>query len=148
MADDLDRVVHDFVRASTTARKAPEFVPKVKQVGRVVSIGDGVAHVEGLRDIAVLADLIARAVKQGADPGAADVLDAYANMRKQDIRSITLATDGLARLFSNPLTGIALARSAGLVATDLLPGIRHRIARHAMGVRGHLPQLGRGLPLE
>ena len=52
MADDLDRVVHDFVRASTTARKAPEFVPKVKQVGRVVSIGDGVAHVEGLRDIA------------------------------------------------------------------------------------------------
>ncbi len=52
MADDLDRVVHDFVRANATARNAPEFVPKVKQVGRVISIGDGVAHVEGLRDIA------------------------------------------------------------------------------------------------
>jgi F-type H+-transporting ATPase subunit alpha len=52
MTDDLDRVVHDFVRASASARKAPAFVPKVKQVGRVVSIGDGVAHVEGLRDIA------------------------------------------------------------------------------------------------
>ena len=52
MADDLDRVVHDFVRANTTARNATEFVPKVKQVGRVISIGDGVAHVEGLRDIA------------------------------------------------------------------------------------------------
>ena len=52
MADDLDLVVHDFVRANASAQKAPAFVPKVKQVGRVVSIADGVAHVEGLRDIA------------------------------------------------------------------------------------------------
>ena len=52
MADDLDHIVKDFARANATARKMPRFAPKVKQFGRVVSIGDGVAHVEGLRDIA------------------------------------------------------------------------------------------------
>ena len=52
MTNELDRVVQDFVRATATAQKTPAFSPSVKQVGRVVSVGDGVAHVEGLRDIA------------------------------------------------------------------------------------------------
>ncbi len=101
----------------------------------------------GLRDIATLVDVVTDAIKQGEDPGSEAVLQKYAKWRKQDVRSITLATDGLARIFSNPLVGVGTARSAGLVATDLLPGLRHRIARHAMGVLGKQPRLGRGLPL-
>lgn len=102
----------------------------------------------GLRDIAVLADCIAAAIQEGADIGSDHVLRKYAQWRKQDVRSMALATDGLARLFSNPLGPIAFARSSGLILADLIPAIRHRIAHHAMGLRGHLPRLGRGLPYE
>jgi F-type H+-transporting ATPase subunit alpha len=52
MTDELDRVVQDFGRATAAAQKAPAFAPRVKQVGRIVSVGDGVAYVEGLRGVA------------------------------------------------------------------------------------------------
>lgn len=102
----------------------------------------------GLRDIAVLVDIIADALKAGEDPGSDAVLKQYSDLRTRDINSMALITDGLARLFSNPLLSITLARNAGLIAADLLPGVRHQIARHAMGVIGRLPRLARGVPFE
>ena len=101
----------------------------------------------GLRDVAVLADVLLDARRQGHDPGNLHVLQAYAEWRRRDQREITVFTDGLVRLFSNPLPPLAWARDAGLVALDLLPPCRHALARRAMGLAGHLPRLGRGLPL-
>jgi 2-octaprenyl-6-methoxyphenol hydroxylase len=60
---------------------------------------------------------------------------------------MALITDGLARLFSNPLKSVTFGRNLGLLAADLIPGVRHRIAGHAMGLKGTLPRLARGLPL-
>lgn len=102
----------------------------------------------GLRDIAVLADVVADAIKRGSDPGEETILNAYASQRQSDQRNMALATDALARLFSNPLSVVSTGRNIGLIAADLLPGIRHGIARHAMGLMDAHARLSRGLSIE
>ena len=102
----------------------------------------------GLRDVAVLVDVIAGALKRGEDPGEERILQAYASQRQTDQRNMAMVTDGLARLFSNPLSVITTGRNIGLLAADLLPGIRHQIARHAMGLKDAHARLSRGLSIE
>jgi len=100
----------------------------------------------GIRDVAALVDVVLEAQRDGADIGGDDTLQRYAAWREGEQRNVALATDGLARLFSNPLGMLRLGRNLGLLAVDLLPGARHRLARGAMGLLGRLPRLGRGLP--
>ena len=100
----------------------------------------------GLRDIAVLADLIANALRQQQDPGSEQLLQQYQKQRLPDQQQVALLTDGLVRLFGNPLRGLSMGRNLGMLAADLLPGVRHRIARHAMGLGGIQSRLARGLP--
>jgi 2-octaprenyl-6-methoxyphenol hydroxylase len=99
----------------------------------------------GIRDVAALVDVVLEARRAGVDIGGADVLQRYAAWREAEQRNVALATDGLARLFSNPLGIVRLGRNLGLLAVDLLPGARHGLARGAMGLLGRLPRLGRGL---
>ena len=93
----------------------------------------------GLRDVAVLADVIS-----AGDPGDSAALKRYADWRRQDQRVVALFTDGLARLFVNPLLPVRLARDLGLLALDLVPGLKRRFTRRAMGLSGHLPRLALG----
>lgn len=102
----------------------------------------------GLRDVAVMADVVSRAMLETGDPGVPEVLKAYSDERQSDHRNMALATDGLARLFGNPLGVITMGRNIGLLAADLLPGIRHQIARHAMGLKDAKARLSRGLSVE
>ena len=45
--------------------------------------------------------------------------------------------------------GVPIAlRGAGMLAFDLLPGVRKAFARHTMGLAGRLPRLSRGVPLK
>lgn len=101
----------------------------------------------GIRDVAALADLVHDTVQQGGDPGDPRVLSAYATARGAEQRAVALATDGLARLFSNPLRMLRAGRSLGLVAMELVPGARHALARAAMGLSGRQPRLARGVKL-
>lgn len=101
----------------------------------------------GLRDVAVLAELVVEAARRGDDPGDPLLLDAYARWRRSDQRRTALFTDALARVFAFPLAPVAAARNAGLLALDLCPPARHWLARRTMGVAGRLPRLARGLPL-
>lgn len=101
----------------------------------------------GLRDVAALADVLVDAAAAGADIGDLAVLQEYQRWRGRDQQLVSLATDGLARLFANPLVPLRLGRNLGMLAMDLLPGARHRLARVAMGLSGRLPRLARGLPL-
>lgn len=101
----------------------------------------------GLRDVAALAETLADAVAQGRDPGSPPVLEAYARWREVDQRQVMGFTDTLVRVFSNGLPPLALARNLGLLATDLVPGLKHGLARRAMGLTGRQPRLARGLPL-
>lgn len=100
-----------------------------------------------LRDVAALAEVIADGQAEGADPGAAAGLARYQAWRVGDQRETMLFTDALTRVFDNPLGPVALARNLGLLAFDLLPPVKQRLARHSMGLAGHLPRLARGLPL-
>jgi 2-octaprenyl-6-methoxyphenol hydroxylase len=99
-----------------------------------------------LRDVAVLADLLADA-GSGSDPGDNDLLDAYSRWRRQDLDAVQLYTDGLVRLFTNPWPPLAHLRGAALAALDMCDPARHALARRSMGIAGRLPRLGRGQAL-
>lgn len=103
----------------------------------------------GLRDVAILAELIADALHAdpSADPGDPALLRAYAEWRGGDQRKVVAFTDGLVRLFGIGGRGPALARGLALQAFDVLPGAKSTLARHTMGLSGRLGRLARGLPL-
>jgi len=102
----------------------------------------------GIRDVAVLAEVILDAKALAQDFGHLDVLSRYANWRSKDQRSVIFATDSLVRLFSNPLSAVKTARNVGILAVDMLPGARHFISRQAMGMVGKQPKLSRGVSLD
>jgi len=101
----------------------------------------------GLRDVAALADVLIEALRSGADLGDLVILQRYAAARRRDQRGVIAFTDGLARIFANPLAPVALVRNLGLIAVDLLPPLKHFLTRRTMGLAGRLPRLARGLPL-
>lgn len=125
-------------------------------VGRAVVVGNA-AHAlhpvaaQGfnlsLRDVAALAEVVADALAAGGDAGDPAALAHYAGWRAGDQRRMSLLSDGLARVFANPLTSVGVARSLGLLAFDLLPPVKRAFAHEMMGLNGRLPRLARGVPL-
>ena len=101
----------------------------------------------GLRDVAVLAQVLSDAQHEGRDPGELAVLERYAAWRRRDNLAISTFTDGLVRTFSNNLAPLSFMRNLGLVAVDLLPPAKRSLLRLSMGLAGRLPRLTRGLPL-
>ncbi|TWO80194.1 hypothetical protein CBW56_11315 [Denitratisoma oestradiolicum] len=78
-----------------------------------------------LRDIRDLA----RSLGDADDPGKSGQLAAYAARRRMDRGSTIGFTDSLVRLFSNDHFLLQHLRGAGLLALDLLPPLRHFVAR-------------------
>ncbi len=101
----------------------------------------------GLRDVAVLAEVLADARASGQEIGEMTVLERYAAARRGDYLRTTLFTDSLVRTFSNNIFPLTALRDAGLVALDLLPPLKHLLAHQAMGRIGRLSRLERGVPL-
>jgi len=102
----------------------------------------------GIRDVAVLADVLADAGRAGRDLGALETLSLYADWRRRDQQAVSLMTDGLVRLFTNPLLPLRVARDLGMLALDLAPPAKRLLTRQFMGINGRLPRLARGLSLE
>ncbi|MGB0671284.1 MAG: UbiH/UbiF/VisC/COQ6 family ubiquinone biosynthesis hydroxylase [Rhodospirillales bacterium] len=98
----------------------------------------------GIRDIAVLADVLDEARSLGRDIGGLDVLRGYQRWRHPDNLMMLAATDGLNRLFSNRIKPLRLARDLGLAAVDRLPELKRFFMRDAMGLTGKLPTLMQG----
>lgn len=101
----------------------------------------------GLRDVAVLAQVIVDAWRDGRDIGSMTVLREYADWRRRDHVQTMASTDTLVRLFTSSFPPLQLARNLGLLALDMLPAVKKIITRQAMGYVGKLPRLARGLPL-
>ena len=76
-----------------------------------------------------------------ADPGAPGRLQTFAQSRHGDQQAVIGATDALIRGFGDDLAPIRLARSAGLMAVQALPPLRHWLARRAMGLTDPLGAL-------
>ncbi len=98
----------------------------------------------GLRDVAVLAEVVTDAKRLGMDIGGGDVLGRYEQWRRFDNTMMLAATDGLNRLFSNNIAPVRLARDLGLAVVNGIPPLRKTFMRHAMGLVGELPRLMRG----
>ena len=100
----------------------------------------------GLRDAAVLAELLCEESKKGVDADFGDIglLDRYSSWRERDQSGTIAYSDGLARIFSNPSPLAATARTAGLLAHAFIPSLRRQLAVRAMGYRGRIPRLALG----
>jgi 2-octaprenyl-6-methoxyphenol hydroxylase len=107
----------------------------------------------GLRDVASLAELIAehRDERPGnpelRDFGASALLSAYDAWRAADRGEIIAFTDGLVRLFANPLGAVRRLRNVGLLAFDLLPPAKAALSSLSTGAAGRIPKLARGVAL-
>jgi 2-octaprenyl-6-methoxyphenol hydroxylase len=97
----------------------------------------------GLRDAAMLAELIATA----ADPGAQAVLAQFARQRDADRGGMIMFTDQLVKLFDSHRGTAIAARSLGLLLFDLSRPAKRALSRLSWGFGGSLPRLSRGLPL-
>src|SRR6056297_639987 len=120
--------------------------------GRVVLVGNAAHGIHpvagqgfnlGLRDVAVLAELVAR----GDDPGALGLREEYAEWREEDRARTVRDTDGLVQVFTSDFAPLRAGRRLGLVGLDLLPAARAAVARRGMGLGGRLPRLALGRPL-
>ena len=98
----------------------------------------------GLRDVAVMAEVLTDAVRLGEDIGSGFVLERYEQWRRLDNVASSLAMDALNRLFSNDIAPVRLARDIGLAAVNNLPPLRRFFMRQAGGDAGNLPRLLRG----
>ena len=101
----------------------------------------------GLRDVASLAELIAERAGHAADPGAPELLAQYDAWRAADRTGVIAFTDGLIRMFSNPLSSMRVLRNLGLLAFDLLPPAKAALSRLSTGGSGRVPKLARGVAL-
>ena len=120
---------------------------------RLVLLGDaahaihpiaGQGYNLGIRDAAVLAEVLADGRRLGLEPGDAVLLDDYARRRRTDTVMLTAVTHALNRMFSNRIAPLALARGLGLAAVQRIGPLRRLFMRDAMGVVGSLPRLMRG----
>jgi 2-octaprenyl-6-methoxyphenol hydroxylase len=97
----------------------------------------------GLRDAAVLAEVLGAARARGEDWGAAEVLERYQRARRFDTVVLALGMDAVNRLFSNDNPLLRLARDAGMGVVGALPGLRRAFIRQAAGLGEPLPALMR-----
>jgi len=119
--------------------------------GRAVIIGNAVHQLHpvagqgfnlGLRDVVNLAEMLITQHEQNKDIGAADFLKKYAISRKKDHDRTIGFTDAVVKIFSNEWLALAAARNIGLALLDHIPAAKTLLTRHAMGLAGHIPQLG------
>jgi 2-octaprenyl-6-methoxyphenol hydroxylase len=84
-----------------------------------------------LRDVSELTRQLS-ANGAGRDPGAPEVLQAYAQSRRGDRHSVMGFTNGLIEVFGSELMPLVRARGAGLLMLDMLPPLRNFLARRMM----------------
>lgn len=96
-----------------------------------------------MRDVAVLAELVADRLRVGLDIGAATVLQDYEQLRRMDTKIMAGFTDLLNRLFSNNFKSAALARDLGLGMVEKIAPLKGFFALQAMGLGGRQPRIVR-----
>jgi len=136
----------------------PLFLQSASQIiaERVAVIGNAAHSVHpvagqgfnlALRDVALLSELIVENARSGKDIGGPLLLQQYEKQREEDIKRVYRFTDMLVRTFSNTIKPLAHMRSLSLLLVDILPDIKHQLAKQSMGLHGRISRLGRGLDL-
>lgn len=95
----------------------------------------------GFRDVAALIEVIVDGMRLGLEPGDAQLLTRYQRWRSLDTLSVTIAMDGLVRLFDVPGRIPSAVRRAGLAAVQKIGPLKDRFMAEARGESGALPRL-------
>ncbi len=113
-------------------------------VGRVILMGNA-AHtihpVAGqgfnlcMRDADVLVRYLNQQIANGQDLGEPEMLKAYEQARLADQKRVIKFCDSVVRGFSNQNPVLKILRNTGLVAFDVIPGIKPLVANYAMGLK-------------
>lgn len=98
----------------------------------------------GLKDAAALTEVVLDAARLGLDIGNLASLQKYERWRRFDSFALSVATDGLNRLFSNDIAPLRLLRDVGMGIVDSIGPARRFFMRHAGGDVGRLPRLMKG----
>lgn len=98
----------------------------------------------GLKDIAAIAECVLLQARRGQDIGGQATLGEYESWRRADTLIVAGMCDALARVFSNDITPLALARQAGLRLVNNLPPLKRFFLDRAAGTAGRQPALMTG----
>ena len=95
----------------------------------------------GLRDVGALVEVLSEGMRLGLEPGDAQLLARYERWRSLDTFSVSVATDGINRLFGIPGKLPSAIRRLGMGAVQRMPTLKRFFMDEARGVSGNLPEL-------
>jgi 2-octaprenyl-6-methoxyphenol hydroxylase len=98
----------------------------------------------GLRDAAAIGELVVDAIRDGADPGGNQVLEAYDRARGADVGGRTLAVDWLNRSLLTDFLPAQASRGVGLYLLDRIAPLRRAVMREGVTPATGQPRLMRG----
>ncbi|QNA85872.1 UbiH/UbiF/VisC/COQ6 family ubiquinone biosynthesis hydroxylase [Sphingomonas sp. So64.6b] len=99
----------------------------------------------GFRDVATLVEVLVEGKRIGLDLGDPALLARYQRWRSLDTLMVSIATDGLTRLFGIPGKTANAVRRFGLSAVQKMPPLKDRFMAEARGESGEVPKLLQGL---
>lgn len=101
----------------------------------------------GLRDVAMLAQVIRDAVQTQCPLNAMRLAKAYREKRQKDRRETIRLTDFLPRVFQYDFAPLSLARDLGLCAVDRISPLKNVLMQHSLGLAGQASELASGIAL-
>lgn len=101
----------------------------------------------GYRDAAALAQVLVEGARLGLDLGDKQLLTRYQRWRSLDTFMVSLATDGLTRVYGVPGKTASRVRRFGMSVINRIGPVKDRLMAEARGTSGDLPLLLRGLPI-
>ncbi|MBI1423434.1 MAG: hypothetical protein GC149_08215 [Gammaproteobacteria bacterium] len=99
----------------------------------------------GLLDAAALAEVLHAAVKARRSIASLQTLRRYERWRRSENLNMLVMVDQIQRLFGNEQPGLRWLRTTGMGIVGRMPIVKDEIIEHAMGNRGDLPALARGI---
>ena len=101
----------------------------------------------GYRDAAALAQVLVEGARLGLDLGDQQLLTRYQRWRSLDTFMVSLATDGLTRMYGIPGRTASKIRRLGMSVINRIGPVKERLMAEARGTSGDLPLLLRGLSI-